>query len=249
MKSGSLGAGTSASHFTLHPSLKVSNLGLVEYQPTFDAMKAFTAQRGPETADEIWLLQHPPVYTLGLAGKPEHLLHTTAIPVVNIDRGGQITYHGPGQIVAYLLLDLKRLGIGVKELVRRLEQAIIDLLAEYAVHAERRDKAPGVYVGEAKIAALGLRIKNNCSYHGLCLNVDMDLAPYANINPCGYAGLKVTRTRDHGVRANADVLADGLARQLQLQLGYTGKPINHGGHGEHGDSSMQNAVSSVLSVV
>ncbi|MDP2964158.1 MAG: lipoyl(octanoyl) transferase LipB [Sulfurimicrobium sp.] len=228
-----MGAGTSASHFTLHTSLKVSNLGLVEYQPTFEAMKAFTAQRGPETPDEIWLLQHPPVYTLGLAGKPEHLLHTTGIPLVKIDRGGQITYHGPGQIVIYLLLNLKRLGIGVKELVRRLEQAIIDLLAEYGVPAERRDKAPGVYVGEAKIAALGLRIKNNCSYHGLCLNVDMDLAPYANINPCGYAGLQVTQTRDHGIRADAVTLAEELARQLQLQLGYTHFPINHGAHGEN----------------
>lgn len=204
------------------------HLGLAEYQPTFDAMKAFTAQRGPETPDEIWLLQHPPVYTLGLAGKPEHLLNRTDIPVVNIDRGGQITYHGPGQVVAYLLLDLKRRGIGVKELVRRLEQAIIDLLAAYGVHAQRRDKAPGVYVGEAKIAALGLRIKNHCSYHGLCLNVDMDLAPYADINPCGYAGLQVTQARDHGIETGAARLAEELARQLQQQLGYTEKQINHG---------------------
>ncbi|MFA5242911.1 MAG: lipoyl(octanoyl) transferase LipB [Sulfuricella sp.] len=224
-------------------------LGLVDFLPTFEAMKAFTAQRGPDTPDEIWLLQHPPVYTLGLAGKPEHLLRGTDIPVVNIDRGGQITYHGPGQVVVYLLLDLKRRGIGVKELVRRMEQAIIDLLAEYGIHAVRRDKAPGVYVNDAKIAALGLRIRNNCSYHGLCLNVDMDLAPYASINPCGYAGLQVTQTRDHGIHAAAATLAEELARQLQLQLGYTGKPINHGGHGEHGDSSMQNSVSSVLSVV
>ncbi len=196
--------------FITHPPLPITrHLGMVEYQPTFEAMKDFTAQRGPETPDEIWLLQHPPVYTLGLAGKPEHLLQRSNIPVVNIDRGGQITYHGPGQIVVYLLLDLKRLGIGVKELVRRMEQAIIDLLAGYGVHAARRDKAPGVYVGEAKIAALGLRIKNNCSYHGLCLNVDMDLTPYANINPCGYAGLAVTQTRDHGISANAAVLAEG----------------------------------------
>ncbi len=231
------GAGQAGfSTITHHSSLITRNLGLVDYQPIFDAMKAFTAQRGPETADEIWLLQHPPVYTLGLAGKPEHLLHGSDIPVVNIDRGGQITYHGPGQIVIYLLLDLKRLGIGVKELVRRMEQAIIDLLAQYGVHATRRDKAPGVYVGEAKIAALGLRIKNNCSYHGLCFNVDMDLAPYANINPCGYAGLQVTQTRDHGVKADADMLADALAWHLHRQLGYTQKQINHGAYGERGEN-------------
>ena len=162
---------------TPHSSPLTRHLGLVEYQPTFQAMQDFTAQRGPDTPDEIWLLQHPPVYTQGLAGKPEHLLRTSEIPVVKIDRGGQITYHGPGQIVAYILLDLKRHGIGVKELVRRMEQAVIDLLAVHGVVAARRDKAPGVYVNDAKIAALGLRIRNNCSYHGLCLNVDMDLSP------------------------------------------------------------------------
>ena len=199
----------------------VRQLGLVEYQPTFQAMQDFTARRSAETPDEIWLLQHPPVYTQGLAGKPEHLLRTSEIPVVKIDRGGQITYHGPGQVVAYILLDLKRHGMGVKELVRRMEQAVIDLLAAHGVAATRRDKAPGVYVNDAKIAALGLRIRSNCSYHGLCLNVDMDLTPYANINPCGYAGLQVTQTRDHGVSAAADTLAEELARHLLLQLGYT----------------------------
>lgn len=201
-------------------SLLTRHLGLAEYLPTFQAMQAFTAARGPDTPDEIWLVQHPPVYTLGLAGKPEHLLRESGIPLVNIDRGGQITYHGPGQVVAYVLLDLKRRGIGVKELVRRLEQAVIDLLADHGVVATRRDKAPGVYVNEAKIAALGLRIKNNCSYHGLCLNVDMDLSPYANINPCGYPGLAVTQTRDQGIAAGADTLAEELARQLLLQLGF-----------------------------
>lgn len=219
---------------THHPLLITRHLGLVEYLPTFQAMQDFTAQRGPETPDEIWLLQHSPVYTQGLAGKPEHLLRTNDIPVVKIDRGGQITYHGPGQVVAYILLDLKRHGIGVKDLVRRMEQAVIDLLAVHGVVAARRDKAPGVYVNDAKIAALGLRIRNNCSYHGLCLNVDMDLAPYANINPCGYAGLQVTQTRDQGVSGDADTLADELARHLLLQLGYTEKQINHGVHGGHG---------------
>ena len=235
-----------------HASPLIRRLGLVEYPPTFQAMQDFTAQRGLDTPDELWLLQHPPVYTQGLAGKPEHLLRGSEIPVVKIDRGGQITYHGPGQIVAYLLLDLKRRGLGVKELVNRMEQAVIDLLAEYALRAKRRAKAPGVYVNDAKIAALGLRIKNNCSYHGLSLNVDMDLTPFDNINPCGYAGLSVTQTRDQGIAADADTLAEALARHLLLQLGYTEKPINHGGHGEHGehgDSSTQTAVSSVLSVV
>lgn len=234
---------------THHPLLITRYLGLVEYLPAFQAMQDFTAQRGPDTPDEIWLLQHPPVYTQGLAGKPEHLLRTSEIPVVKIDRGGQITYHGPGQVVAYLLLDLKRHGMGVRELVRRMEQAVIDLFAAHGVVAARRDKAPGVYVNDAKIAALGLRIKNNCSYHGLCLNVEMDLAPYANINPCGYAGLQVTQTRDQGVSGDVDTLADELAGHLLLQLGYTGKRINHGGHGEHGDFSTQTSVSSVLSVV
>ncbi|MFN3397950.1 MAG: lipoyl(octanoyl) transferase LipB [Sulfurimicrobium sp.] len=232
-------AGTGQTGFSpiTHLPLPITRyLGLVEYQPTFQAMQDFTAQRGPDTPDEIWLLQHPPVYTQGLAGKPEHLLRVSDIPVVKIDRGGQITYHGPGQIVAYLLLDLKRHGIGVKELVRRMEQAVIELLAEHGVMAKRRDKAPGVYVNEAKIAALGLRIRNNCSYHGLCLNVDMDLSPYANINPCGYAGLEVTQTRDHGVSAAVDTLAKELARHLQLQLGYTEKQINHGAHGGHGEN-------------
>jgi lipoyl(octanoyl) transferase len=181
-------------------------------------MQDFTARRGPETPDELWLLEHPPVYTLGMAGKPEHLLHATAIPVVKIDRGGQITYHGPGQIVVYLLLDLKRRNLGVKELVRRMEQAVIDLLAQYHVVAGRRDKAPGVYVGNAKIAALGLRIKNGCCYHGLCLNVDMDLAPYAAINPCGYAGLAVTQCRDVGVAENIEIIGNKLIEKLKQNL-------------------------------
>jgi len=194
------------------------NLGLVEYQPTWQAMQEFTATRGPDTPDELWLLEHPPVYTLGLAGKPEHLLRATAIPVVKIDRGGQITYHGPGQIVVYLLLDLKRRNIGVKELVRRMEQAVIDLLAGYGTRAERRDKAPGVYVGNAKIAALGLRIKNGCCYHGLCLNVDMDLSPYAAINPCGYAGLAVTQCRNVGVTDSLEAIGEKLISRLKQNL-------------------------------
>jgi len=187
----------------------------VEYLPTWEAMRDFTARRGAATPDEIWLLQHPPVYTLGQAGKPEHLVRAqTGIPLVKTDRGGQITYHGPGQIVAYLLLDVKRRGLGVKELVRRLEQAAIDLLAEYSVTGERRDKAPGIYVNGAKIAALGLKITSAGCYHGLSLNADMDLTPFAAINPCGYPGLLVTQARDEGIASGIEMLADKLAQHL-----------------------------------
>jgi lipoyl(octanoyl) transferase len=184
----------------------VRQLGLVDYLPTWQAMQDFTAQRDDNTADEIWLLQHPPVYTLGQAGKPEHLLNPTQIPVINIDRGGQITYHGPGQIVAYLLIDIKRRGYGVRDLVARMELAIIDLLAAHNIIAQRRENAPGVYVNEAKIAALGLRIKHGCSYHGLALNVDMDMRPYASINPCGYQGMAVTQLRDLSANINLNAI-------------------------------------------
>jgi len=177
----------------------VRRLGRVDYEPTWRAMQSFTTARGPDTPDELWLLEHPPVFTLGQAGKREHILTDLGIPVIAIDRGGQVTYHGPGQVVVYVLLDLRRRGYGVKELVRRLEQAVIDLLAGFGVVAERRAGAPGVYVNEAKIAALGLRIKNGCSYHGLALNVAMDLTPFSAINPCGYEGLAVTQTSDLGI--------------------------------------------------
>ena len=170
-------------------SLLVKQLGRVEYEPTWQAMMAFTSARQAETPDELWIVEHPPVYTLGQAGKPEHILQDVGIPIVKIDRGGQVTYHCPGQVVIYLLLDLARRKIKVRELVTAIEQAVIDFLAAHSIAAERRDGAPGVYVGDAKIAALGLKIKNGCSYHGLSLNVDMDLSPYTAINPCGYAGL------------------------------------------------------------
>ena len=196
----------------------IRHLGVVEYLPTWAAMQDFTAQRDAGTADEIWLLQHPPVYTLGLNGKPEHLPRATAIPVIKIDRGGQITYHGPGQIVAYLLIDLKRRGYGVRELVSGMEQAVIEVLADCGVTAQARKDAPGVYVDGRKIAALGLRIKHGCSYHGLAFNVDMDLSPFAAIDPCGYAGLEVTQTRDMGVSENTETLADRLVRKLADEL-------------------------------
>ena len=188
--------------------------GLVEYEPTWQAMKQFTVERNATTRDEIWLLQHPPVYTQGLAGKPEHLLRASAIPVVKIDRGGQITYHGPGQIVTYLLLDMRRWKLNVRELVRLMEQAVIDLLTQYGVAAKGREDAPGVYVDDAKIASLGLKIKNGCCYHGLAFNVDMDLTPFVNINPCGFAGLRVTQARDAGINAPMVELEQRLAQNL-----------------------------------
>ena len=196
----------------------VRRLGRVAYEPTWRAMQDFTARRDAATPDEIWLCEHPPVFTLGLAGKPEHLLRDIGIPVVKIDRGGQITYHGPGQVVAYLLLDLRRRKLGVRELVSRIEQAIIDLLAGYGLKAERLPGAPGVYVGGAKIAALGLRVKNGCCYHGLALNVAMDLAPFAAINPCGYAGMPVTQMQELCGAIDGPIVADRLAAQLQRKL-------------------------------
>jgi len=199
-------------------NLLVKRLGRVEYEPTWQAMQSFTASRQPETPDELWIVEHPPVYTLGQAGKPEHVLQDIGIPIVKIDRGGQVTYHGPGQVVIYLLLDLSRLKIKVRELVIAIEQAVIDFLASHEVTAERRDGAPGVYVGEAKIAALGLKIKNGCSYHGLSLNVDMDLSPFAAINPCGYAGLKVIQTKDLNVPLTPFEAGEQLSKHLLLQL-------------------------------
>ncbi|WP_157648575.1 lipoyl(octanoyl) transferase LipB [Thiobacillus denitrificans] len=192
----------------------IRELGRVEYEPTWRAMQDFTARRTPDTLDEIWLLEHPPVYTQGQAGKAEHLIAATDIPVVPIDRGGQITYHGPGQVVAYVLVDLRRRGYGVRELVSRMEQAVIDLLAAQGVIAARRAGAPGVYVDGAKIAALGLRVRHGCTYHGLAFNVDMDLAPFAAINPCGYAGMAVTQCRDLGVQLSPPQAGQILARTL-----------------------------------
>ena len=196
----------------------VRQLGRVEYEPTWRAMQDFTAQRGADTPDELWLCQHPPVFTLGLAGKPEHLLHDIGVPVVKIDRGGQITYHGPGQVVAYLLLDIKRRNLTVKGLVQRMEQALIDLLGEHGVTATRLPGAPGVYVNGAKIGALGLKVKNGCCYHGLALNVAMDLAPFAAINPCGYEGMAVTQLADFVPGITLEQAATTLVEQLEIKL-------------------------------
>ncbi len=198
--------------------MSVRRLGLVDYEPTWRAMQRFTEARSADTPDEIWLCQHPPVFTLGQAGRAEHVLRDIGIPVVKIDRGGQVTYHGPGQWMAYLLIDLRRRDYKIREMVTRMEQAIIDLLAGYGVKADRRPGAPGVYVGEAKIAALGLRVKNGCSYHGLAFNVDMDLAPFQAINPCGYAGLAVCQLRDFVPDCTMDAVGEALLDQLQKNL-------------------------------
>ena len=193
-------------------------LGLVAYEPTWRAMQAFTQSRDPGTGDQMWLVEHPPVFTLGLAGRREHIVAPGAIAVVATDRGGQVTYHGPGQAVVYLLLDLRRRGLGVKELVRRLEQGAIDLLAGYGIAGERRAGMPGVYVKDAKIAAIGLRIARGCSYHGIALNADVDLEPFARIDPCGYPGLASTRLADLGVRDSIHAVQQKLSERLEKCL-------------------------------
>lgn len=199
----------------------VRTFGRVAYAPMLVAMQEFTAARMPDTPDEIWLCEHLPVFTQGLSGKAEHLLQDIGIPVVQIDRGGQVTYHGPGQVVAYLLFDLRRRQFKVREFVQRIEQAVIEVLAGYGVNAARLTGAPGVYVQGAKIAALGLRIKGGCSYHGVALNVDVDLAPYQAINPCGYAGMRVTRLCDlvsTGDTPSLALVGTALAQALIQQL-------------------------------
>jgi lipoyl(octanoyl) transferase len=199
--------------------MQARHLGRVDYEPTWRAMQEFTAARDDSTPDELWLLEHPPVFTLGLNAKPEHLLNPGDIPVVQIDRGGQVTYHGPGQLVAYVLLDIARRHLGVQHLVQRMEQAVIDLLAEHGITAQGRRDAPGVYVDGAKIAALGLRVKRGRSYHGLALNVDMDLAPFRRINPCGYPGMQVTQLRDLGISQDVDAVSVRLESHLVRLLG------------------------------
>jgi lipoyl(octanoyl) transferase len=190
------------------------NLGLRDYVTTWRQMQQFTADRTPETADEIWITEHPPVYTLGLNGKPEHLLRPTGIPVVASDRGGQITYHGPGQLVIYLLADLRRLNSAPRQMVTVLENAVIETLRLYGIKAQARAEAPGVYVDGKKIASLGLRIKRGCCYHGLSINNDMDLSPFGDINPCGYAELEVTQLADFSVAVQNHELAVPVVHQI-----------------------------------
>lgn len=201
-------------------SAVVRHLGEVDYSKTWREMQDFTDARDKDTADEFWFLQHPPVYTLGKNGKPEHILNAQDIPVVNSDRGGQVTYHGPGQIVVYTLLDLNRLKIGVRELVTLMEQSIIDLLADYGIESCARRDAPGVYVNNAKIAALGLRVRKGCSLHGLAFNVDMDLEPFSRINPCGYEGLEVTQLNDLVKDIEIEEVVGNLQQQLLKNLRY-----------------------------
>jgi lipoyl(octanoyl) transferase len=193
----------------------------VEYLPTLEAMRTLTAERDEHTPDEIWLLQHPAVFTQGQAGKAEHLLAPGEIPVIQVERGGQVTYHGPGQLVAYLMLDLRRLGLGVRDLVSAMEQSLVDLLASYGVEAAPKADAPGVYVRGEKIASLGLRVRRGCSFHGLALNVDMDMSPFARINPCGYSGLKMVQLKDLlDTSAPLDEVAQRLEQALRGRLGY-----------------------------
>ncbi|SCX07948.1 lipoyl(octanoyl) transferase [Nitrosomonas eutropha] len=199
-------------------TVTVKNMGITEYLTAWQAMKDFTQQRTRETPDEIWLLEHPPVYTQGIAGKPEHLLFPNNIPVIKTDRGGQITYHGPGQIIMYLLLDLHRWQLGIRQLVRKMEGAVINLMDEYDIVANGSQDAPGVYVNGAKIASLGLKIRRGACYHGIAFNADMDLAPFVAINPCGYPGLRVTQAKELGISDNKEVLADKLAQNFIAQL-------------------------------
>ena len=204
--------------------LVVKNLGEKPYAETWQAMKSFTDSRDESAADEFWFVQHPPVYTLGQAGKVEHLLTPGDIPIVHSDRGGQVTYHGPGQLVCYLLLDIRRLQLGVRDLVTAIEQSIVQLINSYGVAAEAKPEAPGVYVDGRKLAALGLRIRKGCSYHGLSLNVDMDLGPFSNINPCGIEGLEVVDMKRLGIDRPMAKIMEELTDILVQQIGYDGDP-------------------------
>jgi len=200
--------------------LKVRRLGRQPYAATWEAMSQFTNNRGPDTPDELWLLEHDPVFTQGQAGKAEHVLAPGDIPVVQVDRGGQVTYHGPGQIVGYPLIDLRRAGVGVRDLVNKIEQSIIDTLGHWNIGGERLEGAPGVYVAGAKVAALGLRVRRGCSFHGLAFNVNMDLEPYHRINPCGYKGLAVTQVLDLGGPSRLSDVEDALVEEFCRQFGF-----------------------------
>jgi len=218
----------------------VRRLGRTGYEPTWRAMQAFTDARGEATPDELWFLEHDPVFTQGLNGKAEHLLAPGDIPVVGIDRGGQVTYHGPGQLVLYALIDLRRLGIGVRELVVALENAVIALAAQHGIAAVGRREAPGVYVGPRKLASIGLRVRRGCSYHGLALNVDMDLAPFSRINPCGLPGLAMTQLVAEGARTDVATAADALAPLACRALGLH---WNGSWSDNEGDAPLQRATS------
>ncbi|MDN5871241.1 MAG: lipoyl(octanoyl) transferase LipB [Nitrococcus sp.] len=198
--------------------LRLRKLGRAEYEPTWRAMQAFTATRGPQADDELWLLEHPAIFTLGVSGRQSHVLAPGNIPVLSVDRGGQVTYHGPGQVVVYALIDLRRRGIGVRRMVSALENSVIRVLADHGIDAHARREAPGVYVGAAKIAAVGLRVRRGCTYHGLAFNVAMELEPFSRINPCGYAGLRITDLRDQGVELALDTAGQQVARMLADEI-------------------------------
>ncbi len=198
--------------------LTIRNLGLQDYDITWQAMQRFTHERTTDTNDELWIVEHPSIYTLGLNGKREHLLTIGNIPVINSDRGGQVTYHGPGQIIIYVLLDIKRLNLGIHQLVKILEQSMISVLAQHDISGLSRIDAPGVYVNDQKIGSIGLRIKKNCSYHGLSLNNNMDLRPFDHINTCGYSGLEVTQLSDLGVTVSSKELADSITQAITAAL-------------------------------
>jgi len=201
--------------------LIIKHLGQQDYEPVWRAMQKFTDERDAQTPDELWLVEHPPVFTQGLAGKAEHILASGDIPVIQVDRGGQVTYHGPGQIVAYPLINLRRHGIGVKSLVFGIEQAIIDTIGLYDITAKRKDNAPGVYVNGAKIASLGLRIRKACSFHGLAFNIDMDLEPFQRINPCGFSGLEVIQLADMANEVKLATVEQQLIAAFCQQLNFT----------------------------
>jgi len=201
--------------------LQIRQLGQQDYERTWASMKDFCLSRTKETDDEVWFVEHPAVFTQGVSGKPEHILTNSNIPIVQTDRGGQVTYHGPGQLVMYVLFDLRRLNIGIRALVDTLENITIDGLKQYGLKANARKDAPGVYLDEKKIASLGLRVKKGCSYHGLSININMDLTPFSYINPCGYQGLEITQLSEHGVKCHLSDFAAVLLHELKAQLHYT----------------------------
>lgn len=198
--------------------LRLRELGRAAYEPTWRAMQAFTATRGPEAEDELWIVEHPPIFTLGVSGRQSHVLAPGSIPVLSVDRGGQVTYHGPGQLVVYALVDLRRRGIGVRRMVSALENSVIRVLASHGIDAHARRWAPGVYISDAKIAAVGLRVRRGCTYHGLAFNIAMELEPFSRINPCGYAGLRITDLREQGVELPLDVAGQHVARMLAHEI-------------------------------
>ena len=208
-------------YFEMTKKLVIRTHGICDYQQIYNAMVSMTKMRAKKNLDEIWCLQHQPVYTLGLNSKPQHILAPTEIPIVQTDRGGQVTYHGPGQLMVYLLIDLRRKTIGVREFIDRLEQSVIDMLGHYCVQAERKKGAPGVYIDGKKIAALGIRVSRGCSYHGLAVNIAMDLSPYTGINPCGYANLQTIQMQDLGINDDVAQVRKILLLQLLQQLEYS----------------------------